>query len=407
MRSPSADATLVEECRGRAIALLRANLGPAGVRAAAPGAAAHGRSYDAVFGRDASICAIGMALSGDATLARAAARGLGTLAARQAANGQIPKLVRARGAPGDFWYVGCIDATLWWLLALDRLGLRRRHAAQAARALAWLRAQEHPVWRLVQQNEASDWADIMPRTGFVLYSNVLWYAVKRRYAPREAAATRAAINTLFHPRERAPLADRRARLLAEEPRRRAALRDLYVSYLNLAHFGDEGDVVGNVLAVLLGVADAARGRSVLAALRREGVAEPYPVRAVCRPIEEESPQWRPYLARHRQNFPWQYHNGGIWPFAGGLWAAALARAGRAAEARAALVALARANALDGWAFNEWLYGVTGVPRGMRGQSWNAASFLIAHHAVARTAAGSRGRRRPPAPRAAGRRADPW
>jgi hypothetical protein len=398
---------LVEECRRRAIALLGENLGPAGVRAASRGSRAHARHYDAVFGRDASICALGMGLSGDAGLRQAAARGLATLAAHQAQNGQIPKLVDGPGAPGDFWYVGCIDATLWWLLAVDFLGLRRRFAREAAKALAWLRCQEHPRWRLLQQNEASDWADIMPRTGFVLYTNALWVGVQARYAPRDAARTRESLNALLYPLDRTPLADRRARLLAEEPRRRASLRDLYVSYLNLAHFGDEGDVVGNLLAVLYGVPGAARARRVLGALRREHAAEPYPVRAVCRPIEEESPAWRPYLARHRQNFPWQYHNGGIWPFAGGLYVAALARAGLAAEARRALVSLARANALEGWAFNEWLYGLTGVPRGMRGQSWNAAGFLIAHRAVARTAAGTRRR-----PRAAGRaaaetRAGPW
>ncbi|HEX5092147.1 MAG TPA: glycoside hydrolase 100 family protein [Burkholderiales bacterium] len=398
---------LVEECRQRALELLRANVGPAGMRAATPGTRAQQRHYDAVFGRDASICALGMALSGDPALRQAAALGLATLAARQAANGQIPKLVDGPGAPGDFWYVGCIDATLWWLLAVDFLGLRRRFAREVPKALAWLRCQEHPRWRLLQQNEASDWADIMPRTGFVLYTNALWVGVLARYAPRDAARTRTALNTLLYPLDRTPLADRRARLLAEEPRRRASLRELYVSYLNLSHFGDEGDVVGNLLAILYGVPDAARARRVLGALRREHAGEPYPVRAVCRPIEEESPQWRPYLARHRQNFPWQYHNGGIWPFAGGLYVAALAQAGLAAEARRALVSLARANALDGWAFNEWLYGLTGVPRGMRGQSWNAAGFLIAHRAVARTAAGTRKR-----PRAAGRaaaetRAGPW
>jgi hypothetical protein len=397
---------LVEECRRRAVALLRANLGPAGIRAATPGARASARSYDGVFARDAAFCALGMALSGEVDLRRAAATGLATLAARQAANGQIPKLVRSRRAPGDFWYVGCIDATLWWLLGVDFLGLRRRFATRAARALAWLRCQEHPTWRLLQQNEASDWADIMPRTGFVLYTNALWYDVQRRYAPRGAAATRASINALLYPGERARLEDRRARLLAEEPRRRATLRGLYVSYLNLSHFGDEGDVVGNLLAVLYGVADKARARRVLAALRREHVAEPYPVRAVCRPIGEQSPQWRPYLARHRQNFPWQYHNGGIWPFAGGLYVTALAQAGQAQAARRALAALARANAADDWGFNEWLYGLSGAPRGMRGQSWNAASFLIACHAMARTATGTP--RRPPrgGPRAAERRAGP-
>ena len=32
-------------------------------------------------------------------------------------------------------------------------------------------AQEHQRFFLLQQNEASDWADIMPRSGFVLYTN--------------------------------------------------------------------------------------------------------------------------------------------------------------------------------------------------------------------------------------------
>ena len=45
--------------------------------------------------------------------------------------------------------------------------------------LQWLLAQEHQRFFLLQQNEASDWADIMPRSGFVLYTNALWYCVKR------------------------------------------------------------------------------------------------------------------------------------------------------------------------------------------------------------------------------------
>src|SRR5690606_39832512 len=36
----------------------------------------------------------------------------------QADNGQIPKYVDPYGKESDFWYLGCIDATLWWLIAL-------------------------------------------------------------------------------------------------------------------------------------------------------------------------------------------------------------------------------------------------------------------------------------------------
>jgi hypothetical protein len=48
-----------------------------------------------------------------------------------------------------------------------------------------------------------------------------------------------------------------------------------------------------------------------------------------------------------------------------------------------LVKLARVCALRNWAFAEWLHGKTLAPRGMRGQSWNAAAFLIAEHAVSK------------------------
>ncbi len=109
------------------------------------------------------------------------------------------------------------------------------------------------------------------------------------------------------------------------------------------------------------------------------------------------------MSRHRQNLEWQYHNGGIWPFVGGFWVAALAQLGPAASARAELVKVARANALKHWQFNEWLHGRTLVPSGMPGQSWNAAAFLIACDAIegnrlfgsSAAAPASRHRRPPP------------
>lgn len=66
---------------------------------------------------------------------------------------------------------------------------------------------------------------------------------------------------------------------------------------------------------------------------------------------------------------------------GGFWTAALAGAGRLEQAKSELVKLARVCALRDWAFTEWLHGKTLAPRGMPGQSWNAAAFLMAEYAV--------------------------
>jgi hypothetical protein len=383
------EAELLEEAHNRAVALLQRNLTPHGILAATPGARAQARGYTAIFARDAAVCAIGMAQSGNRELEDEAATGLATIAASQAQNGQMPKFVDVRCNEADFWYLGCIDATLWWLIGVAFLdavqpegALRRRFADRIRRAIDWLACQEHQRFHLVQQNEASDWADIMPRSGFVLYTNALWYLVKRLYDLPRSDDTRAAANELFHPFGRAIAEYRRARLLTHYVRRRARNRELYLSFVNFAQFGDEGDTFGNVLALLCGLADDAACHRTLHALERASVNDPYPVRVVCEPIPEKSLLWRPYMSRHRQNYAWQYHNGGIWPFVGGFWVAALAESRLREKALAELVKLARANALDGWAFNEWLHGRTFAPSGMRGQSWNAAALLIAERAVA-------------------------
>lgn len=407
---------LLQACHVRSIELLKRNLSDGGILAATPGQQADKRGYTAIFGRDAAVCAIGMAVSGDKQLERAAVTGLHTLADHQAPNGQIAKFVdpkaqgtshataagRSRkGRPvqtpsgrthaqgeADFWYLGCIDSTLWWLIALAVLdrrgqprGLLRRYSKKIRLALQWLLAQEHQRFFLLQQNEASDWADIMPRSGFVLYTNALWYLVKVLFGVSHAAETRENFNGLFYPFAGKLAEYRRARLLNEYVLRKGRDRGLFLSFVNFSFWGEEGDVFGNVLAVLLGLTDGGATKRTLDALSKARVNDPYPVRAVTHPIKHKSSLWRPYMARHRQNQVWQYHNGGIWPMVGGFWVAALAGAGRREQAREDLVRMARACAVRNWAFTEWLHGRTLAPRGMPGQSWNAAAFLMAEYAV--------------------------
>lgn len=324
--------------------------------------------------------------SGDTQLEQGAVASLDALAREQAANGQIPKYVDPDGRDADFWYLGCIDATLWWLIAVDHV---RRHGAVGAshwqlevgRAIAWLQAQEHPYFRLLQQNEASDWADIMPRSGYVLYSNALWVEVKRRYALPGAEATGHHFDHLFDPFQRDLPEYHRARLLRHYARRGRRDPGLFLSFVNLAFAGNEGDVFGNVLAIVCGAATPAKGQVIVQRITAAQAATPYPIRVVLHPLTSEHELWRPYMARHQQNRVHQYHNGGIWPFVGGFWVLALARLGQRAQAWQQLGELARVNALDDWRYTEWFHGRTLAPAGMAGQSWNAATFLLAHRAL--------------------------
>lgn len=377
-------ALLIERCREAAVALLKANLSEYGMLAATPTERARRKNYHTIFARDAGMCALAMVRAGDADLVEGARRSLRSLALDQAENGQIPKFVAPAERDADFWYVGCIDATLWWLIALRHYlavthdeGFEIELAGRVDRALDWLRCQEHPRLKLLVQNEASDWADVMPRSGFVLYTNALWYYVKRLYALPGQRETRREFNHLFFPFSGEQADYKRMRLLNHYVRRDAKNRELYLSFVNFSFWGDEGDVMGNALAVLLGLADEHRGRSVMRALDAAGVDEPHPVRAVLDPIEPGSTLWRSYMERHQQNLVHQYHNGGCWPFIGGFWVMALAAIGQKSRAHTALARLARANEVNGWEFNEWFHGVSGEPMGMQGQSWNAAAFLLA------------------------------
>ncbi|MBI5717613.1 MAG: glycoside hydrolase [Burkholderiales bacterium] len=383
---------LVEACAVAAHELLRANLVPGGILAARPTEAAMARRYTRIFGRDAAICALAMCDSGDALLERGAIASLDSLAEQQAANGQIPKYVDPERRDADFWYLGCIDATLWWLIAVHHLRRQGRvppdrWQAPVTRALGWLHAQEHPHFGLLQQNEASDWADIMPRSGYVLYSNALWFDVKRRFALEGAEVTQHHFNHLFNPFQRDLPEYHRARLLQHYARRGRRDPGLYLSFINFAVAGDEGDVFGNLLAVLCGLASDTAGRRIVHRIAAAEAHEPWPVRVVLHPLSRQHELWRPYMARHRQNRVHQYHNGGLWPFVGGFWVLVLARLGLQAQAQAGLAALAEANAAGDWRFTEWFHGRTLEPMGMAGQSWNAATFLLARRAVQRAVQG--------------------
>lgn len=375
---------IIEQCYLRSLALLRKNSGAHGVIACARSPKSVDRGYASIFGRDASLCSLGMAASGDEQLIAHAGKGLTTLARRQAPNGQIPKYVRPGSREVDFWYSGCIDATLWWLIAVDffdRLHpaerLKRALEPNIRSALTWLFCQEHQAMFLLQQNEASDWADIMPRSGFVLYTNALWYFVKKTYAVPNAARTRHFFRHLFFPFDKDCTKHRRVRILTDYVKNGAKQRDFYLSFVNFSFWGEEVDVFGNILACLFSLPLPEKRNAIVDALLARKANRPWPVRSVLFPISRNHSLWRPYMERHRQNFPHQYHNGGIWPFVAGFWILLLAGAGRRELACRELIRYAEVCSLENWSFNEWFHGKTGEPMGMAGQSWNAAMFVLA------------------------------
>ncbi|OGF22347.1 glycoside hydrolase [Candidatus Falkowbacteria bacterium RIFCSPHIGHO2_02_FULL_42_9] len=382
---------MIEECYKKSIILLLNNSNDYGLLASAPSDRAKQRNYLSIFARDASICAMGMVASKNLKLIAIAEKSLKNLAAYQANNGQIPNYIKPETKTTDFWYLGCIDATLWWLIAIkffDRYStkkslLKNRLKQNIAKAISWLEAQEHQKFYLLEQNEASDWADIMPRSGYVLYSNVLWFWVKKLYKLKTINKTKKNFNFLFYPWQKIPLSyfkeTRRAKKLINYIKNGHNKLPHYLSFVNYSFWGKETDVYANLLACLLDLPDKKLQAKIADCLQKEKNNSPLPIKTCFHPIKQNDKLWRPYMLEHKQNHPEQYHNGGIWPFISCLWPMLIHKNGGQNKAWQELKKVALANKLNNWEFNEWLHGQTGKPLGMAGQSWNAGMFLLAYH----------------------------
>lgn len=127
------------------------------------------------------------------------------------------------------------------------------------------------------------------------------------------------------------------------------------------------------------MADKKRSQTIINSLLADKVSRKFPVAVCLKPIAGKGLSWRKYMSTHNQNFLYQYHNGGIWPYVGGFWVIALAKAGKKELSWQELEKLAKANQANNWQFNEWFHGRTGKPMGMPKQSWNAGTFLLAYH----------------------------
>lgn len=380
---------IIKKCYEKSLELLIKNSSAFGFAASSSNKKSIKRKYDNIFGRDASICALGALASKNKKLIETAKKGLLNLGKFQAENGQIPYFVDIQNKKSDFWYLGNIDSTLWWLLAVfyydkysgDKIKLKNKLSKNINLAKIWLLSQEHPRFFLLTQNEASDWADIMPRSGFVLYTNALWYWVKNIYEINGVRETKENFNYIFYPWQKIPVSyfieNHRAKRLINYIKKRGKENEYFLSYVNFSFWGEDVDIYGNILACFTGVADKKRAAKIIKYFINKKISSPFPVEAVLNPITKNSKSWRTYMENYNLNLPYQYHNGGCWPYIGGFWVLALKNLKESKLAEGELLKLAQANKINNWQFNEWLHGKTGKPMGMAGQSWNAAMFLLA------------------------------
>ncbi len=362
-------------------------------------------NYRSVWARDGCLTVLGTMALTDPVIRAAQVATLRTLFDHLAPNGQVPANVRIDDGTPEYRGVGgicAVDSALWSVIAFhdfvrktgDR-ELLAEYRTHLDRVMTWLLALDANNDLLLEIPEAGDWTDLFGRSYHVLYDEVLWYRASVAYGRllelggefeaaaahlRRAQALKHAILRTFWP----------STANAESPsphgfaQRQSSLGDTRYLIAEVTPFGFNWrcDVIGNIQAFLANILDVERARTAFRFMWGVGVNDPYPVVNLYPAVQSGDPDWRPYYTVNLLNLPGHYHNGGIWPFIGGMWVRFIHRLGLYEVAARELYRLALLNRLgrtSEWEFNEWVHSRTARPMGKRYQSWSASSFIHACH----------------------------
>jgi glycogen debranching enzyme len=404
----SEEQLLLKEGYQRAIEALRRNITPMGFSACSledNRVTGTDANYRAVWARDGAKTVAWTADLDDPVIRRCQEQTLCTILDHQGPAGQVPAYVSLDTGEPQYGGVGgitSIDSALWMFVAVwefcDRCGdysLLSKYADRLQRAIEWLGSLDANNCGMLEIPEAGDWTDLFARSYNVLYDEVLWYRSLVYYAKmlrqlgkqqaadsydQRASHVRRVILKTFWP-STGNFGAEHGRAFSDV---QFELGDARYLVAQVSPFGYSWrcDVYGNIMAFLANLLDHDRAMMTFRFLWGVGVNDPAPVRNVYPPIHAGDPEWRDYFTVNLLNLPNHYHNGGIWPFIGGLWIRYLHKLQLTELARRELVKLAKLCSLgvnQEWEFNEWHHGVTGRPMGKAYQAWSAASFLRACH----------------------------
>jgi sucrose-6F-phosphate phosphohydrolase len=402
----SEDRDLIAKGYEMALVALRKNITPLGFSACSlPDNEITGTdaNYHSVWARDGCFTLVQTVEMNDPDIRAAQRNTLRTLLDAVAPNGQVPANVRIADLSPEYAGVGgicSIDSGLWLIIAVyhyvthtNDTALLAEYSHRLQRIMDWLSAHDSNNDGLIEVPEAGDWTDLFGRSYHVLYDEVLWYRANVCYGRlleyqhdfdrasdylRWSQQIAGKIKASFWPSTRVD-PSHTPTTFAD---RQASLGDSHYLLAEITPFAFNWrcDILGNVLAFLTNVIDVDRARTAFRFMWGVGVNQPWPVANLYPVVQAGDPDWRPYYTVNLLNLPHHYHNGGAWPFIGGMWVRFIHRLGLHDIARAELVKLAQMNRLGRtheWEFNEWVHGQTGRPMGKAYQAWSAAAYLRA------------------------------
>lgn len=343
--------------------------------------------YEALWARDSMTCALGGSVVGE-EFKEAMRHSLETLAKHQTGLGLIPNCVGSYNTErkSDITF-NSIDAPQWYIIghfvyakAYKDTSLLKKYRTSIFKAMLWLKYQDPNNDRLLVQQPTMDWMDAFPhKYGRVMHTQALYYGLLNLVGEKD-------------------LANYIKKIINGETQKYLSLYDkkrgYYLPWIWKDHNGEREqeewfDSAANLLAIVTGLATPAIAKSILTFIDKQKINRPFQCKNIWPPIKPGSEAWKKYFEKCDARTPLQYINGGVWPWIGGLYIAALVKTKQYAKAESELKIFAK-GVLQGlklrdldkkYEFNEWLDGKTGEPKGEPNQAWSAGMYLYAHECV--------------------------
>jgi hypothetical protein len=369
----------------KAVSVLKLCAAEAGLKASGSRVGHH-----QVWARDSMITLLGARFVPDEQVQGALHASIDLLRRKRAPGGAIPNNVDCATLQPNFRAYA--DAGLWWIIGSSLIA---PDPATTSEILRWYTCQDVDQTGLISMQESTDWQDLFCTRGKGLYLNCLYVLALRAAGEHQRARLVAEkINPYFwyegdgnmlrhiahtFSTESTEAQDSLGRKRWLPVKRELVSEQYYLPYLGFRAVGEWFDALGNLLAILSGVANESKTATILDFIERHGMAQA-PMLSLAPVIEPGHPDWRDYYGM--LNLPHHYHNGGVWPFIGGFYVAALVKAGRLEEAQCALGRLEALNRAG--EFNEWHHGKTHRPMGVTCQAWSAGMYLFARECVRRS-----------------------
>ncbi len=361
---------LTKEAYDHALEVLRKCSTTHGFFAASPG-------YDAVWSRDSMITSLGASVVGT-KFKEPFKQSLITLATHQSIKGQIPNAVDTFSSREKHVDFKSIDSTLWFLIGQYLFKQRykdnsvlKKHSKHIQKALTWLSYQDMGEDGMLEQLPTTDWQDAFPhRYGHTINTQALYYKVLCMAGMKHEAK-------------------RLNRAVNEDVQDGLWNGSFYLPWRwknhNTYHErGEWFDSLGNMLAIVFDLASEHQAAAILHHVKKEGIDNPYPLKAIYPPILPGTKDWQDYYLDCDAGTPYSYLNGGIWTFIGGFYILALIKCKQYKEAAVQLNSLARANLKEGSLFPEWLDGKNGkfiTKHFSVNQAWNAGMYVLAYQSI--------------------------